>query len=167
MILVTLKTFLEKQSFHYWTEIWIFCNFFLIFPSISLCWYSPRHPSPFPSPHNLFLAHMHTGEKVGRWKLSEAFSSAYLVVMGIRNINLYAFMEENRPIFVYTCTESYICIWDNGSILLNVDLPSWCIINMYECSQSKSIYTCIQIDKWNITCITHLCISCNMSECVS
>lgn len=28
MILVTLKTFLEKQSFQYWTEIW---NFFTIF----------------------------------------------------------------------------------------------------------------------------------------
>lgn len=166
MILVTLKTFLEKQSFQYWTEIWnFFTIFFFKFPSISLCWYSPQASPPFPSFHNLFLAHMHTGKRVGRWKLSEAFSSAYLVVMGIRSINLYGFTEENRPIFMYTCTERYICIWDNGSILLNVDLPSWCTINMYEYDQS--IYTCIQIYRWNIPCITHLYISCNMSKCVS
>lgn len=70
----------------------------------------PRHPSPFPPLRNSFLAHTHTSERAGKWKLSEAFPSDYLVVMGVGSVNLYAFMGKNRPIFVYTCTERYICI---------------------------------------------------------
>lgn len=57
---------------------------------------------------------------------------------------------------MHTCTERYICIWDNSSILLNVDLPSWCTINTYECNQSKSVHTCYRLID-GIYLVSHTC----------
>lgn len=180
MILVTLKICLEKQSFQYCTDIWIFwrlflssCKsnlnfqFFFLYPPPYQYVDTPQASFPLsPSPQFVSGTYAHTwkGREV---EVVRGLSFCYLVVMGVSSINLYAFMGKNRPIFVYTCTERYICIWDVGSTLLNVDLPSWCTINTYECNQSKSIYTCIQMYRWNIRCITHMYISCNMSKCVS
>lgn len=123
MILVTFKICLEKQAssiaqtFDFLKAFLSSCKsnlnfqFIFFYISLSINMLIPlRHPSSFPPHRNLFLAHMHTSEKAGRWKLSEAFPSAYLVVMGLSSINLFAFMGKNRPIFVYTCTERYICI---------------------------------------------------------
>lgn len=43
--------------------------------------------------------------------MSEAFSSAYLVVMVIRSINLYAFVEENR-LFLCTPVQRDISVYE-------------------------------------------------------
>lgn len=156
------QTFFLK-FFFFWSAFANWMSMFLYIPLPPSMLVPPDTAPPPTIPFLRMCMYKWTGREV---EVVRGLSfSSFGGNVGVSSINLYAFMWKNRPIFVYTCTERDICIWDVGSTLLNVDLPSWCTINTYECNRSKSIYTSIQIRRWNMRSITH--ISCNMNKCVS